>query len=135
MSGPEPCPCGRPKAYADCCGPLHRGERRAATAEDLMRSRYAAYARGQVPYLVATLHPDQRAALDRKGLQRSATKTRWIGLEIRATDGGSMLEQVGTVEFVARYEEGGRAGALHERSRFVRHDGAWMYVDGVFPGG
>lgn len=131
----EPCPCGRPGAYDACCGPLHLGDRRAATAEDLMRSRYAAYAKGEVPYLVETLHPDRRAALDRKGLLRSATKTRWTGLEVRAVTGGSLLENDGTVEFVARFEEGGQAGALHERSRFVRVDGAWVYVDGEFPAG
>jgi len=37
-----------------------------------------------------------------------------------------------TVEFVARYKSGGRAGRLHEVSRFVREDGKWFYVDGEF---
>lgn len=131
----DPCPCGRPTSYDACCGPLHLGDRRAATAEELMRSRYAAYARGEVPYLVETLHPEKRAGLDRHGLLRSATRTRWLGLEIRAVAGGSLLEQAGTVEFVAHYEEGGQASALHERSRFVRHEGAWVYLDGEFPVG
>jgi SEC-C motif-containing protein len=26
-----------------------------------------------------------------------------------------------------------RGGSLHERSRFGRVDGAWVYVDGEFP--
>jgi SEC-C motif-containing protein len=34
------------------------------------------------------------------------------------------------VEFVARYRVQGRGGRLHERSRFVREDGRWLYVDG-----
>jgi len=34
------------------------------------------------------------------------------------------------VEFVARYRVGGRAVRLHERSRFVREAGRWLYVDG-----
>ena len=34
------------------------------------------------------------------------------------------------VEFVARYRVDGRAVRLHERSRFVREDGRWFYVDG-----
>lgn len=37
----------------------------------------------------------------------------------------------GRVELVARYRIGGRAFRLHERSRFVREDEAWRYVDGV----
>ena len=34
------------------------------------------------------------------------------------------------VEFVARYRIAGRAVRLHERSRFVREEGRWYYVDG-----
>ena len=34
------------------------------------------------------------------------------------------------VEFVARYRIAGRAVRLHERSRFVREQGRWYYVDG-----
>jgi SEC-C motif-containing protein len=34
------------------------------------------------------------------------------------------------VEFVARYRVDGCAVRLHERSRFVREDGRWFYVDG-----
>ena len=51
-----PCPCGSGDTLDHCCGPLHRGERKAATAEALMRSRYSAYALGKLDYLIAT-HP------------------------------------------------------------------------------
>ena len=34
------------------------------------------------------------------------------------------------VEFVARYRVAGRAVRLHERSRFVREDGRWYYLEG-----
>ena len=34
------------------------------------------------------------------------------------------------VAFVARYRVAGAAVRLHERSRFVREDGRWFYVDG-----
>jgi SEC-C motif-containing protein len=34
------------------------------------------------------------------------------------------------VEFVARYKVQGKAHRLHERSRFVRQEGRWFYVDG-----
>ena len=52
----SPCPCGG-GAYRSCCGPLHRGDQRAKTAEQLMRSRYSAFARGEIDYLLAT-HPE-----------------------------------------------------------------------------
>jgi SEC-C motif domain protein len=34
------------------------------------------------------------------------------------------------VEFVARSRLDGRGQRLHERSRFVREQGRWLYVDG-----
>jgi SEC-C motif-containing protein len=36
----------------------------------------------------------------------------------------------GEVEFVARSRVAGKGQRLHERSRFVREDGRWWYVDG-----
>ena len=48
------CPCHSKKRYADCCGPLHKGTRPAATPEELMRSRYSAFALGEVDYLAKT---------------------------------------------------------------------------------
>ena len=53
----EDCPCGSDLTYATCCGRLHRGQARAETAEQLMRSRYSAFARGEIAYLMAT-NPD-----------------------------------------------------------------------------
>ena len=53
------------------------------------------------------------------------------GLEILdSTDGGPFGSE-GTVEFRAHYSDGGRRGELHERSRFLRHDNTWTYVDGT----
>jgi SEC-C motif-containing protein len=53
---------------------------------------------------------------------------RWTGLEILETGGGSAFHSAGTVTFRASY----KGGAIHERSRFERVDGAWVYVDGEF---
>jgi SEC-C motif-containing protein len=116
------CPCGTGLPYAECCGPLHDGTTTAATAEQLMRSRYSAFAVGDPAYLLATWHPSTRP--------RTLTlddDVRWTGLDVLATTGGSMLATEGTVEFRAHH----RAGGQHERSRFVREGGRWFYVDGV----
>ncbi|MDB5100097.1 MAG: hypothetical protein JWM80_4518 [Cyanobacteria bacterium RYN_339] len=117
------CPCGHARPYADCCGAIHAGKRPAATAEELMRSRYAAYCKGKVDYLVHSLHPSKHAALDRKAL---AQRTPWTGLTILSTEGGSLFDTTGVVAFEARYT----GGAMRERSRFTRHEGRWVYVDG-----
>ena len=51
------CPCGSTKPYADCCRPLIAGDRRAETAEQLMRSRYTAYVKKELAWLRESLHP------------------------------------------------------------------------------
>jgi SEC-C motif domain protein len=119
------CPCGLPRALADCCGRWHAGEP-APDAEALMRSRYSAYVLGLTDYLLATWHPDARPA----GLQLDPPGTRaWLGLAVRAHR--RIDDNHAEVEFVARSRVGGAsAQRLHERSRFVRENGRWYYVDG-----
>ncbi|MEL7155475.1 MAG: YchJ family metal-binding protein [Actinomycetota bacterium] len=125
MSG-EPCPCGADTGYEHCCGPVHRkGAGLGTTAEALMRARYSAYVRGDESFLAGSWHPDTKPhpiAPDPEIV--------WTGLEIVATDGGSGLDREGMVEFRAHYELDGRRHQLHERSRFVRLGGQWVYVDG-----
>jgi SEC-C motif domain protein len=123
---PRRCPCGTGLSYAECCGRLHDGTVSAATAEQLMRSRYSAFAVGDPAYLLATWHPSTRPrTLDLD------PDLRWTGLDVLATTGGSLLAAEGTVEFRASYRAGGRDGAQHENSRFVRDGGRWHYLDGV----
>lgn len=120
------CPCSSGLPVAECCGPLLDGTRTAATAEQLMRSQYSAFALGDPAYLLATWHPRTRpATLDLE------PGVRWTGLGVVATTGGSPLEREGTVEFRAHHVVAGRAGAQHERSRFLREQGRWFYLDGV----
>lgn len=128
------CPCNPAIAYADCCGPLHAGTARAATAEALMRSRYSAYALGDAAYLRTTWHASTRpTTLD---LDDGAV-TRWLGLTVKhheMTAPNSAGRDTATVEFVARCKTGGApALRLHEVSRFVREHGRWYYLDGEFP--
>ncbi|MEU2944573.1 YchJ family metal-binding protein [Nocardiopsis alba] len=122
----SPCPCGRSRTYALCCGRLHSGESKAATAEDLMRSRYSAFVVGDEEYLSRSWHPDTRprdVGVD--------ADTVWRGLEILGSTEGTPFHDEGTVEFRARYREGGRDGEIHENSRFLRHGGAWVYLDAL----
>ena len=126
-----PCPCGRldarrrPVAFAGCCG-RHLADFEqapAADAETLMRSRYCAFLLEDADYLLATWHASQRpASVDfEPGMK-------WLGLEVK--DRRLIDDAHAEVEFVARSRLAGRAHRLHERSRFVREDGRWYYVDG-----
>lgn len=123
---PEPpCPCGGGR-YADCCAPYHTAMP-APNAEALMRSRYSAYVLQLEPYLLATWHPSTRPS----ALDLVHDKTQWIDLKIVSHT--SQSEQTAKVEFIARYKLNGRAKRLHEISAFVRENGRWFYVDGIFP--
>lgn len=90
-----------------------------------MRSRYSAFVLEDEDYLLASWHPDTRPA--RIDFDRDA---QWLGLAIRALAAGGEQDDLGTVEFVARYRMNGRATRLHELSEFVRMDGRWLYVRG-----
>lgn len=127
----DPCPCQSGRKYKKCCGPLHAGAP-APTAEALMRSRYAAYALGLAPYLVATTHPssphqepDRAAWLDE--IRAFCAAMAFEGLTVRAArEEGDR----GVVEFEARMRHDGRDATMQERSRFERVGGRWLYHSG-----
>jgi SEC-C motif-containing protein len=98
---------------------LHRGEAQAATPEELMRSRYAAYAVGDTDHVWRTWHPRTRP--DR--VTQDAT-TRWTRLEVLEAGGD-------VVEFRAHFETAAGAGTLHERSLFAQRAGRWFYVEAL----
>ncbi|WP_405096371.1 YchJ family protein [Micromonospora sp. NBC_01412] len=121
-----PCPCGNSLPYPECCGPLHRGETDAATAEALMRSRFSAFAVGDTAYLLRSWHSSTRP--ERLRLDPGQ---RWTRLEILGAEHGGLFDSAGTVAFRAHYREGGQPGTLTEHSRFTREDGHWVYVDAL----
>lgn len=121
----DACPCGSGAQFGSCCLPLHRGQRQADTAEQLMRSRYSAYAVGDLDYVWQTWHPRTRP--DTVTPNGNVT---WIGLEIIDAVDGQPGDETGEVEFRARHRQGPRTGVLHERSRFARRARRWFYLDG-----
>jgi SEC-C motif domain protein len=118
------CPCGSGADYRTCCEPLHHGERQATTAEELMRSRYSAYARGDADYLFRTWHPRTRP-----GDVTIDPGIVWTSLEVLDTVAGGVGDEHGEVEFSAHYESAGQPDVMWERSRFERRAGRWFYVD------
>ena len=121
----DECSCGSGEPFGGCCLPLHRGERWAATAEQLMRARYSAYAVGDLDYVWQSWHPRTRPAA-----LTPDDRLTWISLEILDTVDGGPDDQTGEVEFRARYRDGAQTGTLHERSRFEVRARRWLYVDG-----
>lgn len=122
MNVKTPCPCNAEVFYADCCQPLHDAHRVAETPEQLMRSRYSAFALKLAPYLLATWHPQTRPAelnLD--------DQPQWIKLQILRSD---QRGDRGFVHFRAFYKERGEVGFMEEKSTFTREHEQWLYLSG-----
>ncbi|TNH04162.1 YchJ family protein [Testudinibacter sp. TR-2022] len=122
------CPCQSGQSYQACCQPLHQQKSIAQTAEQLMRSRYAAYALQKIDYLVATTVPAQQPHLNTAAMQQWAQQTQWAGLEIV-----QYLPKVGKihaqVEFKAFYQTTAGRQAHHELSTFVLISQHWYFLD------
>lgn len=124
------CPCGSQRPFETCCGPYLSGQASAPTPEALMRSRYAAFATGNIDHLERTLLPETRDDFDRNQITEWSKSSEWTGLEVRGTSGGAGADE-GHVEFVAHFRLSGKDHVHHETSRFVRRDGVWYYADGI----
>jgi|TARA_B110000977_G_C11065327_1_gene487596 SEC-C motif-containing protein len=129
----QPCLCQSgaqsPKTYDQCCRQLHSDMARALTPEQLMRSRYSAFCLGNAQYLSKTHHPSQRHNDDDVTLAATIVNTQWHGLTIVASNQGQNQNE-GYIEFIAHYSENQQPGLLHEKSRFVKENEQWFYIDG-----
>jgi len=123
MKQTELCACGSGNQYSKCCGQYLLGKL-PETAEQLMRSRYTAYYQNAEEYLLASWHESTRPAALNLSTQGNI---KWTGLKVL---GHTSKIATATVEFVARFKINGKAGKIHELSRFVKEQGRWFYVDG-----
>jgi len=124
------CPCFSGKPYAACCEPIVTSARPADTAEELMRARYSAYAKGAVEFIISSTHADRRSECDEKAIRSWSANSDWTGFEIVSTERGRAADTEGTVEFIARFTEDRMKKMLHETGTFKRDNGIWYYLDG-----
>ena len=125
------CPCQSNTSYEDCCGRFHTHTQFPETAEQLMRSRYAAYVLKNVPYIVDTTVPSQQGLLNVQAIQTWAENTQWLGLQILKTETLTKLQSAVEFHAVFQGEEGEQTH--HERSIFVKIDDRWYFVDPTVP--
>ncbi|WP_105104321.1 YchJ family protein [Microbulbifer pacificus] len=117
------CPCCSHKPFTQCCGLYLSGQTYPSTAENLMRSRFTAYATGNLAYLRKSWHPDTCPDLRADDLT-----TDWCRLEIIKSKQGL---KTSIVEFRAWYRDGAgnSESALHEISLFKQYKKRWVYVE------
>jgi SEC-C motif-containing protein len=129
----ENCPCGMEKPYEECCGPFIEGDAVPQTPEELMRSRYSAFTKTAVDYLLNTVHPDTREQHNERAIRNWAKSSDWISLKILNTEKGGPDDTEGLVEFVAQYYQKGKRQTHHELAQFKKQDGRWFFYDGQPP--
>lgn len=125
------CNCGAKSEFEACCGRFIDGAARPETAEELMRSRFSAFATGAVDYLIRTVHPKNREFHRPESVGGFSSENDWLRLEIIATERGTRDDRDGIVEFRAFYRDSTGADRVHhERSTFKKELGRWFFVEG-----
>jgi len=117
------CICGLAKDYKDCCGAIIENKRVAQTPEELMRSRYSAYVKGDGKYLIFSAIKENQYNEDIELIQEFSNSVEWLKLDI-------LTVKDEKVEFKAYYKTEDGIHLLHEKSSFSKEDGMWKYAKG-----
>ena len=130
----DACPCGSQKKYKKCCKPFHDNITFPKTALELMKSRYCAFALEKSEYIISTTHKDN---VDFKSNIKSWSE------DILDFSKNTKFEKLEILEFIDAPEESfvtfkatllqhNKDASFCEKSRFLKIDGKWLYVDGKF---
>ncbi|MDB4297758.1 YchJ family metal-binding protein [Flavobacteriaceae bacterium] len=123
------CPCGSSKSFSSCCEPIHKDIFKAKTPEMLMRSRYSAFTIANIDYLLSSHHSSTRPTKEANEIKEWATNVKWIKLEVLETNIIDNTE--GFVTFKAHFSENNKSEVIFEKSRFVKENNHWTYIDGL----
>ncbi|ALE92275.1 hypothetical protein AOC05_07915 [Arthrobacter alpinus] len=128
MNLEDRCPCQSGDTFGDCCAKFLNavGTSFPPTAQALMRSRFTAFATGNVDYLLVTWHPAYRPAV----LELDPGQ-QWYRLDILDTCAGGPLDTEGEVSFRAHYRYRNLRESFSETSSFVRTGRQWLYVQAL----
>jgi len=117
------CPCGSGKKYKKCCMPFHKGSN-PKDALMLMKSRYSAFAIGDIKYIIKT----STFQKDFDDLKAFSDSCKFKKLEIlEFTDG----ENEAFVTFKATIFCGEKDNSFTEKSRFIKVNGRWLYKEAI----
>ena len=126
------CYCGKDKSFESCCEAIHMGEKRAKTAEELMRARYSAFASGNMDFVENSHDPKFTEMLDMEATRSWAKSCEFTRLEVIDSKNGQEEDSWGQVEFKAFFKDkdSSEERLHHELSDFNRRDGHWYYSEG-----
>jgi SEC-C motif-containing protein len=126
------CPCGSELQYEKCCKRYHDGSL-PATALELMRSRYSAYAKHDADYIMSTTHPKNPSFTSlvdawRQDILDFCTQASFDKLDILEFKED---QKFAYVTFIAKIKHNGHDTSFKEKSRFEKVNGQWLYLDGA----
>lgn len=99
------------------------------TPEQLMRSRYCAFALVDIDYIQETMRDAALKKFDYEDTRAWTAVLDWFELQVISSD---QTGDVGFVEFIAKCKNADAVvEQLHERSKFKRYNGRWYYVNSV----
>ena len=134
FSANDNCPCGSLIKYKKCCKPFHENIKTPINALELMKSRYCAYAIEKSEYIILTTHQNNRDFnTDTKAWNNDildfSKNTKFEKLEILEFIDG---QTESFVTFKANITQNKQDVSFIEKSRFVKENGKWQYIDGQF---
>ena len=142
----QTCFCGSHKNFSSCCQPFIEQKKTPKTPEQLMRSRFSAYAVGNGQYIYDTYAKSSQLSQSVKDINDWSKACTWIALQIYSINNNNVIisesaEQY--IEFSAFYIEDNILYELRENSRFVleniklenvpksiQQNLRWRYIDG-----
>ena len=127
------CPCGSGNNFTQCCDLLVNKKKLAQSPEQLMRSRYSAYATNNAEYIYKTYAKISQSTQSIKEIHEWAEQTRWLKLVIHSSsafDTQHNEAELPTVSFSAFYQHQGQYYRLTEKSQFCFEQLQWRYLDG-----
>eukprot|EP00980_Cylindrotheca_fusiformis_P014495 scaffold3875_cov123-Cylindrotheca_fusiformis.AAC.15 len=138
----EACPCGSSLTYASCCGKIHKDVNsfKSASAADIVKARYSAYAKKLPDFLIASTHPLHKDFRnDLKQWKETIKTNMYDNFELpRCIISNEQYEeddQRASVTFIAELvlRETGEVTAFMETSTFERAKthGGWLYLNGT----
>jgi SEC-C motif-containing protein len=133
------CLCKSGSLYSDCCKSLLLGQKKVNNCEQLMRSRYTAFALGNVSYLIMTSSKDLLTTLNEEDLIETCNNFQFVNLEVlnfKKIDSiqdksNEVSQNKDTVEFIAHLLSGNEYHKIHERSQFITEDNRLKYDTGL----
>lgn len=132
-----PCFCGSKSDFASCCKPYIDKTRQVETGEQLMRSRFSAYACGNAQYIYDTYAAISQVEQSVEDIDDWSQSCVWIALTIHSKE-ATLTTTEQFVEFSAFYITNNVLCELREKSRFGleaniglnENSKQWRYIDG-----